>query len=693
MPFSNRLDLMKFFKRIQELLYTYRIRFLAIILIQIIAVISFTLVPLLIREDFYKDFILTAIEQKTGLEVKVGSSDLVLFPFPGIELKEVQIRKEELVIGISDRIKVDISWFGLLGQKVEIRDVYISGGKINLHKNKDGSVDLIEFFQQDTEDSENSNHNHTIRIFDPSSTVESSSFISPKEIFKVGLKNVEIENFYIHYQDDTHRRTYEIYLSNSALNISFYGNNFVLTLQGKLDGQSFQIYGSTNLDEFPTTYENSKFQSTISLDKCSLSIFRDLLTIFPNADFSKTILNGTIKIDKVPNRSINFNVIAQAKNFAYKGGNPFGDIKVNMEFRLDLPNKKLEFPYISILWPGIAEGNAKGTVLWNYKTNVSFQVTANYLDYHSALRLGKLFEFTKKFDDPNRPNGVFYFSVDLKNVYALKHRIPVLKAELKYSYPWIHIPSFHAYIYNGEILGKSKIDPFTSKFEVQGEAYRIQSDRILMPYVNDPIINGDMFSRFNFVTEVHNRSSDFTTEFFRNMEGSGNLQVLNGELLGYANFMIPVLNTLGKIISFNGIDGRKVEFSSLKSDFTIENNHLHFQNLKLQGKGLEADGKGNISFEKNIDVLINLRLGGNIVGRVLKIPIIYKGVFKQSIPYIDPIWLGSVFAGSTILAPFFTFAGGPYGGGIAGSVVSEYVRDAWEGLKGLFSSKEDKKKK
>lgn len=127
---------MKFFRRIQKFLYTYRIRFLTIISIQIIAVISFTLVPLLIRQDFYKDFILTAIEQETGLEIKVGSSDLVLFPFPGIELKEVQIRKEELVIGISDRIKVDISWFGLLGQKVEIRDVYISGGKINLHKTK-----------------------------------------------------------------------------------------------------------------------------------------------------------------------------------------------------------------------------------------------------------------------------------------------------------------------------------------------------------------------------------------------------------------------------------------------------------------------------------------------------------------------------------------------------------------------------
>ncbi|EMJ98210.1 AsmA family protein [Leptospira alstonii] len=682
---------MKFLKRIREFLYNNRIKFLAILLFQILTLVLFTLVPILVRQDFYKDFILTEIEKETGLEVKVDTSDLVLFPFPGIELKTVQVRSGDVIVGISDRIKIDITWLGLLGQKVEIRDIYISGGKINLHKNKDGSVDLIEFFQQEKEEPENVHQTQTVRIFDPSPGGGSS--FNPKEIFKVGLKNVQIENFYVHYQDDAHDRTYGIYLWNSAFSISFYGNTFDLTLQGKLDGQSFQIYGSAGLDEFPTTLEKLKFKSTIILDKCSLSIFRDLLFIFPNADFSKTILDGTIKIDKASNESIKFNVTAQAKNFAYKGGSPFGDIKVNMEMKLDIPNKKLEFPYISVVWPGIAEGSAKGKVLWNYKTNVFFQVTANYADYHSIFRLGKLFEFTKKFDDPNRPDGVFYFSADLKNVYALKHRFPVLKAEIKYTYPWIYISSFHAYVYNGEILGKSKINPFQSRFEVQGEVYRIQSDRLLMPYVSEQIIIGNMFSKFSFVTEVRNQSSDFVAEFFRNMEGSGNLQIINGELLGYANFMIPVLNTLGKIISFNGIDGRKVEFSSLKSDFKIENNHLYFPNLKLQGNGLEADGKGNISFEKNVDVIVNLRLGGNIVGRALKIPIIYKGVYKQSIPYIDPIWLGSVFAGSTILAPFFTLVGGPFGGGIAGSVASEYVRDAWEGFKGLFTSKEKDKKK
>ncbi|TGK16321.1 AsmA family protein [Leptospira kmetyi] len=682
---------MKSLKSIQEFLYSNRIKFLAILLFQVLALALFTLLPILSRQDFYKDFILTEIEKETGLEVQVESSDLILFPFPGIELNRVQVQKGDLIVGISDQIKIDISWFGLLGQKVEIRDIYISGGKINLHKHKDGSIDVIEFLQKGKEN-EKEHKSQTIRIFDPDSPSNGAS-LNPKEILKIGLKNVQVENFYVHYQDDVHDRTYGIYLWNSSLGISFYGNTLDLTLQGKLDGQSFQIYGNAGLDEFPTTLEKLQFQLTVIFDNCSLSIFRDLLFIFPNADFSKTIFNGTVKITKAVNSTINFNVIAQAKNFAYKGGTPFGDLKISMEMRLDIPSKKLEFPYITAIWPGVAEGSAKGTVLWNYKTNASFQVTSNYLDYHSVLRLGRLFEFTKKFDDPTRPDGVFYFSADLKNMYALKHRFPVLKAEVKYTYPWIHIPSFHAYIYNGEILGKSKINPFKPRFEVQGEAYRIQSDRILMPYVTEQIINGNMFSKFNFVTEVSERSTDFVADFFRNMEGSGNLQILNGELLGYANFMIPVLNTLGKILSLNGIDGRKVEFSSLKSDFKIENNRFYFQNLKVQGNGLEADGKGSISFEKNVDVLLNLRLGGNIVGRALKIPIIYKGVFKQSIPYIDPIWLGSVFAGSTILAPFFTPVGGPYGGGIAGSVVSEYVRDAWEGFKGLFSSKEENKKK
>lgn len=683
---------MKSIHRIKDFFYSNRIKFLAILLFQILFLALFTILPILSRQDFYKDFILSEIEKSTGLEIQVDRSDLLLFPFPGIELNSVVVKKGDIIVGISDQIKVDISWLGLLGQKVEIRDIYISGGNINLHKSKDGSIDLIEFLQKGKEDPEHSHKSNTVRIFDPDST-EISSPINPKEILKIGLKNVHIENFYINYQNDTHTRTYGIYLWKSVFEISFYGDTLDLNLVGKLDEQSFQIYGSAGIDEFPPTLDKLQFQTTVIFDNCSLSIFRDLFYIFPKADFTKTVLNGTVHVKKSPYETINFNITAQAKNFAYKGGSPFGDIKVNLGLKLDLPNKKLEFPYISMTWPGIAEGSAKGSVLWNQKTNASFQVTTNYLDYHSVFRLGKLFEFTTAFDDPKRPDGVFYFTADLRNVYALKHRFPVLKAEVKYSYPWVTVPSFHAYIYNGEILGKSKINPFKSKFEVQGEAYRVLLDRILMPYVSERIVNGNLFSKFSFSTEVPERSSDFSSDFFRNMEGSGNLQILNGELLGYANFMVPVLNTLGKIISFNGIDGRKVEFTSLKSDFKIENNRFYFQNLKLQGNGLEADGKGSISFEKNVDVLINLRLGGNIVGKALKIPIIYKGVFKQSIPYVDPIWLGSVFAGSTILAPFFTPLGGPYGGGIAGSVVSEYVRDAWEGFKGLFSSKEEKKNK
>ncbi|TGK27907.1 AsmA family protein [Leptospira gomenensis] len=685
---------MKILNRIKEFLYRNRIKFLAILLFQILALFLFTVLPILSRQDFYKEFILSEIEKATGLDIQVYQSDLVLFPFPGIELNSVLVRKGEVVIGISDRIKVDISWFGLLGQKVEIRDIYISGGKINLHKLKDGSVDLIEFLQKDKkneEESKTSKKTNTIRIFDPSEDLKVP--FNPKEVLKIGLKNVQVENFFVNYQDDTHQRTYGIYLWNSSFSVPFYGNSLDLSLQGKLDEQSFQIYGSAGLEEFPTSLEKIQFQSTIILDHCSLSIFRDLLFIFPNADFSKTIFSGTIKINKGINEPIRFNVSANAKNFAYRGGNAFGNLRTNFELKLDIPNKKLEFPYITVIWPGVAEGAAKGTVFWNQKTNASFQISANYLDYHRVLRLGRLFELTKEFDDPRRPNGVFYFSADLKNVYALKHRFPVLKAEMKYSFPWIQIPSFHAYIYNGEILGKANINPFRSKFEVQGEVYRILSDRIIMPYVSERILNGNLFSKFNFTTEVNDRSEDFLSDFFKNMEGGGSFQILNGELFGYANFMIPVLNTLGKIISFNGIDGRKVEFASLKSDFKIANNRFYFINLKLQGNGLEADGKGDIGFDKNVDVLINLRLGGNIVGRALKIPIIYKGLFKQSIPYIDPIWLGSVFAGSTILAPFFAPVGGPYGGGIAGSVVSEYVRDAWEGFKGLFSSKENKPKK
>ncbi|EMY14291.1 AsmA domain protein [Leptospira weilii str. Ecochallenge] len=144
---------MKSLKYIQELSYKNRIKAITILLFLTLAFALFTLLFFFVRQDFYKDFILHRNRKKTGLEVKVESSDLVLLPFPGIELGTVQVRKGNLILGISDRIKINISWFGLLGQKVEIRDIYISGGKVNLHKHKDGSIDLIEFFQQENTNS------------------------------------------------------------------------------------------------------------------------------------------------------------------------------------------------------------------------------------------------------------------------------------------------------------------------------------------------------------------------------------------------------------------------------------------------------------------------------------------------------------------------------------------------------------
>jgi hypothetical protein len=69
-----------------------------------------------------------------------------------------------------------------------------------------------------------------------------------------------------------------------------------------------------------------------------------------------------------------------------------------------------------------------------------------------------------------------------------------------------------------------------------------------------------------------------------------------------------------------------------------------------------------------------------ILGNALKIPIIYKGEIGKNPPYVDPIWLGSVYAGTIIL-------GGTQGtavGGMAGSAASEYVDKAIQNIKSFW---------
>ncbi|TGK37933.1 AsmA family protein [Leptospira andrefontaineae] len=670
-----------------------KIRYISALGFFVLLFILIVYIPFVQRKDVYKEFILDRLRSSTDLDIKVADSDLYLLPFPGIELNQIEIRKDNVLIAVSDKVDIDISWFGLIKRMIEIRDISINGGSLHLERRKDGSFDIVEYLNGKKKETEQKSN-----VKELLDDVNSKIGFSTEDFLAVSLKNIEIDNFTLVYNEQNHEKKYIVYFKKSQVSVSFYGKDVDLLFQGRIDDQPIDLEMTGGLQNFPINWEKLQFSAILKTEELSLSLLREIFNIFPAGDFSKTKLSGRTEVVKEEGTIFKFKVRNQVKDLAYKGGLPFGNIRLNVDFDLDLINKKVAFPFIEAVWEGVAKATAKGSVNWKNRSLGQFDIKADYGDYHNLLKLGKLFHVREDLFDPNSPPGIFYFTGELNNIFAFKHRFAHIKMEAKYVDPLLSIPNFHAYIYNGEILGKAKIYPDIPKIEVEGDAHRLQVDKVLLPYLSEKIMEGELSSWFSFETQIRNHSRDSVTELFANMKGIGNITIKNGELVGYANFMVPVLNTLGKIIAFKGVDGRELKFETLRSDVKISGNEMYFPNMKLEiaDSGMDVDGKGTVGFDQKIDMRLHLRLGGKIIGKGLQIPIIYAGTFGKSIPYVDPIWLGSVYTGMTLLGPYLIVVGGPYAGGVAGSVIGEYVRDLWDGVTGLFggsSSDSDKKQK
>ncbi len=164
--------------------------------------------------------------------------------------------------------------------------------------------------------------------------------------------------------------------------------------------------------------------------------------------------------------------------------------------------------------------------------------------------------------------------------------------------------------------------------------------------------------------EVSSRGA--TPELLKqNLESRGSLIIRKGELKDYADILKPVFE-LGKIVNIFGPKGDSTAFDEIRTDYRISNGRIRFSSIKMKGVGLDAEGYGTLGFDGSINVRIVVGLGG-VVGKLIKIPVIYKGVVLKSWPYVDPLWLGSIYVGMVAIP-------GPPGA-IIGPTVYESARE------------------
>ena len=131
-----------------------------------------------------------------------------------------------------------------------------------------------------------------------------------------------------------------------------------------------------------------------------------------------------------------------------------------------------------------------------------------------------------------------------------------------------------------------------------------------------------------------------------------------------SNILKPVTE-LGKIVSLNDVRLNSSRFEKITSGFQIDNNEIRLDGLDLQGIGLKGQGKALIRPGKYLHVRAIIALHG-ISGKVLRVPVVLRGVPGKSIPYISPFWMGRF----TLTAPL-NFIPGPDLAGYLGNFLND----------------------
>lgn len=96
----------------------------------------FILYPLLADPDYYKKLILDTTYQLTGLQVNYQVSEPVFFPFPGIELGEVSVSKNDDELIQLHKLRIEVYYGVFVGQPLEIRKIYLNTGTVEITREK-----------------------------------------------------------------------------------------------------------------------------------------------------------------------------------------------------------------------------------------------------------------------------------------------------------------------------------------------------------------------------------------------------------------------------------------------------------------------------------------------------------------------------------------------------------------------------
>lgn len=673
------------------------------ILLTLIFVVSmtmfFVLYPLLADPDYYKKLILDTTNQLTGLQVNYQTSEPVFFPFPGIELAEVTVSKNDDELIQVHKLRIEVYYGVFVGQPLEIRKIYFNTGTVEISREKDESFPIFEKILSNSGSISNESKEESL-------SSESKFYFS--KAFANFVNQIEIKNITILFEDKLYSRNIKLYLWETTFQLDRDLRDLDIYIYGKLNDEPISFSSNFLFVSDEMTYESARFEGDFSFQNLRGTDLHDILIIFTNGDLRFAKTSGNIPFYKRDESKI-YAIVDQLhiKDLALRDGKTFADGHVSTIVNYDNQEDKLSFANILLDWKGKSKLNGSGYVNFlkpPLSPTISFEGSSDYLDVPSIIKVMKIWvdpDFEKSILTRNIPSTGYvnrmnvYLNLNLRNVSISDFQADSLKLNLHYAKRKLNITKYELKAYDGIAVGTGHyLWGNNAGLEFKGNIKNLAVAPVLADLFKISPITGKLDSEF-----ILNSPGETEDALVSNLQIIGNISANNGELLSYTNILKPI-SSIGSVINLKKIDfSRATPYNELKFDFLYAKETIEIKNFTLKADGIAGSGGGKIGFNKNIDMRFTIGFPG-VAGRALKLPIIYRGTYGVSAPFIDPIWLGSVYAGTIFLAS----PAGAAVGGIAGSAMSDYVNRAvdnvsggiqngWKGVKSLFGGSAEEKEK
>ncbi len=647
-----------------------------------------------LEQSTIKTFVIEKVQNILNLTLNYESIDTIIFPFPGIQMKGLKLQDRQQNICKAEELAITFDLSKILNSEFQIRSVQLDDSEIYLERLEDGSFPLKSKFKSDAEEIEKGKE----KIDE-----------GPKALFRLLPKTVLINNLKVHFEDRFFNQKSDLYLTNLNLSIDVGDTKANLNIDGDINQNKFHIHSETGILEDNWNINSIVTQTTLDITDFRLAKMGDLIQIFPKVDLSETKFDANIIIEKELGEKISVDL----KNFSLGGiknkkGDIFPILTLETFFDLNSEESQVDLKKLYFEYKDTAQLSVSGKLLKDKDKNSAFWLKSDNFDVEKTLLMAKLFseiDFTKSAyfqktiisnqvpdkrsirSETSIPN--FSFDLDTKKIKVSGKYISYLKGPIFYQNSLVSFKNLQIGIFDGNVNSTGTLDLKSGQLSTKSKLVGINVEKAISSATKDKLLKGRLRSNLSLDMNIKSKEPD------RTLKLHSDFHIDKGQLLGYANFIKPVAE-VGKLFNFSGGKGESTEFEAIDGSVSMYNQNLNLHTFEMKGVGLNASGKGVYNQSGKIDMKFTVSFAG-MVGKAVKLPIIYRGYYGKNFAFIDPVWLATVYTG--------TMMGGPLGtvlGSMAGSQASDQVEETIGGvkntltdIKGFFwsESKEPKNKK